>query len=199
MEKNKLATFALLTLAFSATLLVTLLLPAAYAWYDDGPLSHEWPHDDYCRCDHTSVEGTEGYPDDTWTATAIHANYRESPHDPPYYISGTWYFERGYGGGGTPHDYTVRDNYYFCTYVHDVYSTTFYDYGSPSYVANGGFWQNNSAYYQDYNNRNGLTLNSFDPSLASNLQSISATYFEDPNNPSNQWYVSSYVSITAQH
>ncbi|MCW4018718.1 MAG: hypothetical protein NWF00_08615 [Candidatus Bathyarchaeota archaeon] len=164
------------------------MLPAVNAWGHDGPPAREWPTDSWVRCDHNSEYEEMGHPDDTWTGLAIVANYRQDPPTPHYYISGTWIYDRGYGGGGETPLYNVTSDYIICNYRHDAYSTTFYSYGMP--VPGYGFYGNNSAYYQ---NPDPTVLGSFNPSLASSVSDYSASYFFDPANPSNQWYTSSPI------
>lgn len=177
---------ALLFALLLTILSTSLLLPAVNAWGHNGPPTRHWPdYDDYSRCDHNGSHTDQmGWSDDTWTGCGVRAYYRDNQM-PAYYTHATWYFERGYGGGyggdGYYANYTVSTNYFICTYTHDVYVTTYYSYGYPS---NDGW---------DWHQNDQITLNPFNPSLATSVQGCSSSWFKDPNNPSNQWYISSPI------
>ena len=187
MQTKTLILFAGL-IAFSAIFTAALFIQAAQGEEHHYTGQHNFPNNDTAsRCDHL---GTFNAPNDTWTGMGIIAWYDEQ-QSPPAYHSGNWSFERGFGGGGYPHDYTT-DGDMICTYVFGSYSTTYYSSGTCSYGSGpfGNVW----AWYHDVY----TYKSSFDPypHREPSFQGGSASYFKDPNNPNNRWYISSWIDAS---
>jgi len=182
MKKDKFIISVMLSAAFLAIFLTIPMLPEVKGWGETTPY-HNWPYDCCVRCEHT---GTFNASDDTFTATSIEGWYDQDTPTPPAYISGNWSFTRGYGGGGPDHDYTT-DSYMICGYVYGSYGFTHYDYNTPSYGY--GPYGDVPAYYQYWVKY----LSSFNPSRQPSLQGGAQSYFKDPNNPNDRWYVSSWI------
>jgi hypothetical protein len=183
MKKDKTIISILISVAFLLLPLTTLMLQEVKGWGETTPY-HAWPFYDYCvRCEHT---GTFNASDDTFTATMIEGWYDMNPN-PPAYVSGEWGFTRGYGGGGTHHLYTT-DSPMYCSYQYGSYAFVHYDYNTPSFGY--GPYGNVPAYYQDYDKY----LSSFNPSRQPSLQGGAQSYFKDPNNPNDRWFVSSWIN-----
>ncbi len=175
-----------------ASLVFLLLISATFlqevkAWGETTP-SHAWPYDCCSRCEHT---GSLGYRDDTFCLSSIEGWYDQNTITPAAYIRGTWQFWRGYGGGGEAHDY-ITDSPMYCSYAYGnptiQYSTVHYEYNSP-YYRMGPPPDYIYAYYQNYTK----TYSSFSPARETQLQGGAQSYFKDPNNPSNRWYVSAVI------
>ncbi len=138
--------------------------------------------------------------EDTWTATGILGNYDQVTITPAAFVGATFYFDRGFGGGGTTyHDYTT-DSPMYCQYQYgnppySTYSFTYNDYNTPQW--SDGPWGLYEAYYQDWTKYN----NPFSPYSGryNTLGASAQSYFKDPNNPNDRWYISSPIyPLTAE-
>jgi len=183
---------AVLSIAFLAMSLTTLMLPEVKGFYGEYTI-RPLPNGagvSACRCDH--MVQPPSY-QDAWTGTGIAAYYDEN--SPPAYHSATFIFQRGYGGTVQwPHTWTVQSNPIspmYCQYQYGYdYGFLYYDYRLPAWD-NGPldlYW----AYYQDLT----ITKNSFSPyphrqiTVGADAQS----YFIEVANPNNRIYISSPIN-----
>ncbi len=168
----------------SATLLVMFLTPLMLlevsGYVTHGPtITHVWPEAWASRCDHL-IEMNTG-PEDTWTGTGIRAFYDQETVTPASFVGANWYFERGYGGGGTAYHRYISDGPMGCAYQYgnppySCYIFLHHDYDTPQW--GNGEWDLYWAYYQDWPKEN----NPFSPYpyRHNTLGGIAQSYFKDP-------------------
>jgi hypothetical protein len=166
MKKRTLITFAVLSVALFATLMLSGVR-ADWVGYP-GP-------DTLSDCDHT---GTYGGTDDTFTAVGVAGYYG---WEPPAYVHGLWYFMRGYGG-----DYPALGSM-TCYWTYTPYYGVHYDPADFSWEYRNHAW----AYYHDWDRQD------YDLPRSATISGYTGSYFYDPDNPNDWWYVSSYVGMTA--
>jgi hypothetical protein len=173
-------------IAFFAIISTTIILPALGNEYTP---NYYWPYYDVCsHCEHTAALGDSA---DTFCITGIQAWY--DGNLPARYVSGNWSFWRGYGGhdqnNNPVHTYTT-DSQLICSYAYGSYGYLHYEPSSSTPQAGDGPFHNCVAYYQYWIKY----YSTFNPSRQPNVQGDAQSYFKDPNNPSNRWYVDAPIS-----
>jgi len=175
MKKSFFIACAVFSAVLSEGLLPTMMNPMVRApWVGyPGP-------DQLAACDHI---GDFNETNDRFTAIGVSEYYG---WEPPAYVHGEWYFERGYGGK-YPATGTMTCYWYYSPYWglhHDPPNFVWEGHWVPLY---GWVW----AHYHDWEYTN------YNIPRSSTINGYTGSYFQDPNPPYDQWYISSSVSMTA--
>lgn len=186
MKKDMFKISTVLSVAFLAMFLTTLIPPVVKAWYGEYTIqpmpggAGVWAS----RCDHlVSPPSTE----DAWTGCGIAAYYDDPPDR---YVAADYYFQRGYGAY-IPYDYNwITDSPMYCMYgvdrSFDIFWGLYRDYNVPSWGY--GEWP---AYYQNWQiNVNPISVYFQRRTVGAQ----SSSYFKEVNNPNNRIYISSLIS-----
>jgi hypothetical protein len=168
---------AVLSIALTVILLPSTMIPIVHApWVGyPGP-------DNSSDCDHIGGFNTTA---DKFTAVGLNVYYGYD-NNPPTYVHGEWFFERGYGGTHPATGFMICAWYY--------YPTSGLHYDAPDFVHEnrwvpGYGWV--YAYYQDWIYTNYNLPNS------PYATAYTGSYFQNPNYPYDEWYIYSSVSLTA--
>ena len=193
MKKDISLISVVLSIAFSAILLTTLIPPEVkgditYGEYTIKPCEN-WTAVCASRCDHhVDPPSTE----DAWTGCGI-AAYYYNDNSSGRYESATYYFQRGYGNGSEDsyHKWTT-DLYMSCHYHVDwTHFASHYDYGEPAWHDEEWPTYNWSAWYHNWN----FTWEPLAPYY--NGYTVGASVyssFVDVDDPDNRIYISSAIS-----
>jgi len=181
MKKDNSTISAVLSIAFLATILTTLMLPIGQSIDTHGhyTITDHGTYVDASRCDHL-VDPPGADADNAFTGCGIRA-FNQSDA----YINATYTFVRGFGGPN-PYPRTWYCNGISMTCGHKVDDTTTYSYDSRQPVWNTTFWRWDG-YYQPLKiiERTGLD--------AYKVGAITGSYFKNTTNTLQQIYISSII------
>jgi hypothetical protein len=183
MKKDNSRLSAVLSIAFLATILATLILPIVQGIETHGHYTiteHGWGVT-ASRCDHL-VDPPGADPDNAFTGCGIQAFYNEQDDA---YINATYTFMRGFGGPDQyPHTWCCTGFSMSCGHKVDDTTTYSYSYLQPYYQTTGWNW---SGYYQPLKTvvRTGLD--------AEKVGAITGSYFKNHTGANPIFYISSII------
>jgi len=176
MKKRTLTTFAVL----SAAVLFVALLPIMMIPMVRAPWQGYPGPDMESACDHIGGFNTTI---DKFTGIGVVAYYG---WEPPAYVHGEWYYERGYGGAH-PATGTMTCYRYYTPYWSIHRDSADFVWEGRWVEGYGWVW----AHYHDWDYKN------YDIPRSSQIVGCTGSYFEDPNPPYDEWHITSCVSVTA--